>query len=183
MKKFIIGLIVGMLAMSFIPVGAISEYILYKSECSLSLNGKTLEDETLPILNYNGYNYLPAALFRKVMTDINGKFEWNDKDKEIELTTATIVKSVDTREVKPVEEILTEKEIPPIPEGQFYIISDDIGNFIVMDSDLKKYKCTHVSPGKNAFDSETLVSGYWEDDKLYLMQRTRFYSDFTVEEL
>lgn len=88
MKKFILGFLLGALLFSIVPVSAaIEEYILYKSEAKLIVDGQEYNNPDLPILNYKGYNYIPAATFRNICKAIGVDFQWVGEVKQIQLKT------------------------------------------------------------------------------------------------
>jgi hypothetical protein len=88
MKKFIMGFVLGAFLFSIMPVSAaIEEYILYRSEASITINGTKSINPNLPILNYNGYNYIPAKLFQEICAIIGVDFKWVGDIKQIQLNT------------------------------------------------------------------------------------------------
>lgn len=102
MKKFVLGFLVGALIFSIIPVSAaVQEYVLQKSDCKLIINGKEYANKELPMLNYKGYNYIPADSFRQICEQIGAKFEWVNETKEIRIDKAES-KTEDGDEISPV---------------------------------------------------------------------------------
>jgi hypothetical protein len=105
MKKFILGLITGALLFSMIPIYAtVQEYILQQSDCKLVIDGNEFNAE-LPVLNMEGYNYLPAAAFREICDKLNIGFEFDNTTKEIRVNTKK-----KAEEVEPVKEDNTVSE-------------------------------------------------------------------------
>jgi hypothetical protein len=88
---FILGFIIGSLIFAASPIkAAIDEYILYLSEAKIIVDGTEYDNPDLPILDYKGYNYLPAALFREICAKIGVDFQWVGEVNEIQLTTPEI---------------------------------------------------------------------------------------------
>lgn len=76
-KQLIIGFLLGALLFSVVPVGAtIGEYILKKSTAKLMVDGKEFANKDLPVLNYKGYNYIPAATFREICDTIGSRYSF-----------------------------------------------------------------------------------------------------------
>ncbi len=87
-RQFLIGFLVGALLFGTIPVGAaVQEYILTKSETKIIVDGTEFADDSLPILNYKGYNYIPAAIFKGICAKLGLSFEWVGEKKEIKIST------------------------------------------------------------------------------------------------
>jgi hypothetical protein len=94
MKKFILGFIVAAVLFSAIPVGAaVQEYILTSTAAKIVVDGIEVKSDVLPIMAYEGYNYIPAAMFRDICGKIGVGFEWDNTAKEIQITTDTITTS------------------------------------------------------------------------------------------
>lgn len=75
MKKFILGVIVGGLIFGSVPLAAaIEEYICYKADYKVVINGKTYEDAELPILSYKGNTYAPL---RSMLSAAGLNVNWN----------------------------------------------------------------------------------------------------------
>lgn len=97
-KQLIIGFLLGALVFGIVPVGAtVQEYLLKKSDAKLMVDGKEFANKDLPVLNYKGYNYIPAATFREICDTIGVGFEWFGEKKEIQIDTK---KNVSTQERK-----------------------------------------------------------------------------------
>jgi hypothetical protein len=86
-KQLIIGIIIGVMVASVVPVGAaIEEYILKKSPHKLAVNGEYWPEGTLPMMIYqDGYNYIPAATFRGICENMNIPFAWDREKEEIQI--------------------------------------------------------------------------------------------------
>ncbi len=87
-KQFLIGFLIGALLFTFIPVNAaVQEYILTKSNARIIVDGTEFADDSLPILNYKGYNYIPAAVFRGICAKLGFSFDWVGETNEIQIQT------------------------------------------------------------------------------------------------
>jgi hypothetical protein len=85
MKKFVLGFIIGALLFSILPVSAaIQEYICYKADYKVFVNGVEYTNEDLPVLNYKGNTYAP---FRSILEAAGLVVNWNAKLKQAEVTT------------------------------------------------------------------------------------------------
>lgn len=79
------GLIVGALIFTIIPVSAvIEEFICYRADYKVMINGKEYTHDTLPILNYKGNTYAP---FRSVLEAAGLKVNWNAELGQAEVIT------------------------------------------------------------------------------------------------
>jgi hypothetical protein len=108
MKKFLSGIIIGALLMSAIPISAaIEEYILYKADYSLLINGTEYADTELPLLNYKGYTYAPV---RSVFKAAGLNVEWN-----AELNQASVSAPTSTTEPTATGTPLTMLDVSPTP--------------------------------------------------------------------
>jgi hypothetical protein len=89
MKKFILGFLTAALLFSAFPVGAaVQQYILTASAAKIVVDGEEVKDAKLPILAYNGYNYIPASVFKTISEKIGVGFKWDGTVKEIQISTA-----------------------------------------------------------------------------------------------
>jgi hypothetical protein len=95
MKKFInkqtiSAFIIGALITGCIPAyAAVQEYILTSTASKITVDGAEVKNDQLPMMSYQGYNYIPAATFRDICDKIGVGFEWNNEAKEIQITTST----------------------------------------------------------------------------------------------
>jgi hypothetical protein len=91
MKKFFLGFLTAALLFSALPVGAaIKEYTLKPASAKFTVDGVEIKDDKLPLLYLNpGYNYIPAAMFKKICDKINVGFGYNSTTKAMEITTKT----------------------------------------------------------------------------------------------
>lgn len=91
MKKFMLGFLIGALLFSIMPINAaIQQYTLQQSDCKLVVDGNEFKSD-MPLLNYDGYNYLPAAGFREICDKLNIGFEFDNETKEIRIITSNKV--------------------------------------------------------------------------------------------
>jgi hypothetical protein len=123
-KQFFMGLIIGAILFSAIPIhAAVEEFILYKANIKLMLNGREVQVNNLPILQYKGYNYLPAASFKDICTDLGASFYWDTLTKQIQIKSVDLTAnntSYSAIVTKPVMDYLpstpTKGQTPP-PSG------------------------------------------------------------------
>lgn len=88
MKKFILGFILAAVLFSAFPVAAtIQQYILTPSTTKIVVDGIEVKDNKLPIMAYEGYNYIPAATFKSICDKISIGFKWDEAVKEIRVAT------------------------------------------------------------------------------------------------
>ena len=88
-KSFVLGFLLATLLFSAIPVGAVvQEYILTSTASKLVVDGVEVKNDTLPMMSYNGYNYIPASSFRDICDKIGVGFEWDNTAKAIEIDTS-----------------------------------------------------------------------------------------------
>lgn len=84
MKKFFLGFIIGALMFALLPAGAaIQEYICYKVDYKVMINGLEYTDPELPVLNYKGHTYAP---FRSILSAAGLDIYWNSELKQAEVT-------------------------------------------------------------------------------------------------
>lgn len=87
MKKFILGVIVGAMLFSIIPISAtIEEYICYKADYKVMINGEEYISEDLPVLNYKGNTYAP---FRSILEKAGLEVAWNAELGQAEVSSPT----------------------------------------------------------------------------------------------
>ncbi len=94
MKKFVVGVILGSLLTG--TVGAAAQYILNPITYDITVNGKSLKDETYPMLNLNGTTYLSL---RKTSEAIGAELFWNKDTNTAELTTTQSANNSSTANV------------------------------------------------------------------------------------
>lgn len=108
-KQFMIGFLIGALLFTFIPANAsVQEYILQKSLAKITVDGKEFANKDLPVLNYKGYNYIPAAVFREICEKLGLGFDWVGETNEIQIQTKGDEKRVE--ESRPIEGATIEKD-------------------------------------------------------------------------
>lgn len=120
MKKFVMGFLIGLLVFAGITAAAadpIKQYILTKAGYSIVVDGVEYNDPTRPILNYEGSTYVPLAK----LGDITGvKYSWNDKKKQVEITTSSETDSKpapDLPRPTPTNKPLDTSNLPVMPRG------------------------------------------------------------------
>ncbi|HZX21312.1 MAG TPA: hypothetical protein VFF25_02860 [Clostridia bacterium] len=87
-RQFVIGFLIGALVFTFIPANAaFQEYILTKSNVKIIVDGTEFTDDSLPILYYKGYNYIPAAVFRGICSRLGLSFDCVGETNEIQIKT------------------------------------------------------------------------------------------------
>ena len=73
-KTFIMGLLLGILITSILPVSAaIEEYVCKRPQYKILVNGEEYSNPKQPVLNYNGTTYFPRAF----LESLGFTFEWN----------------------------------------------------------------------------------------------------------
>lgn len=148
MKKFVLGFIVGALLFTALPIGAaIEEYICYKADYKVMVNGVEYISEDLPILNYKGYTYAP---FRSILEAAGLNVNWNAELRQAEVTLPEVKEDVSMNESVPLNKYglpdfrnVAEKDRPAIEtDGSVkYFTHNDIkyvkvSNRIVPESSL-----------------------------------------------
>lgn len=84
MKKFTMGFLTAALLFTAIPVGAaIEEYICYKADYKVMVNGTEYISNELPVLNYKGNTYAP---FRSILEAAGLTVSWNAELSQAEVT-------------------------------------------------------------------------------------------------
>ena len=99
-KSFVLGFLLATLLFSAIPIGAVvQEYILTPTTSKLVVDGVEVNNPALPMMAYNGYNYIPASSFREICDKIGVGFEWDNEKKEIQIDTQVAASTDATSEV------------------------------------------------------------------------------------
>lgn len=87
MKKFIAGFLVGAMLFATIPLSAaIEEYLCYKADYKVMVNGEEYINADLPILNYKGNTYAP---FRSILEKAGLEVAWNAELGQAEVSSPT----------------------------------------------------------------------------------------------
>lgn len=134
MKKFILGFIVGALLFSIIiPVCAsIQQYTLNLSDCKLVIDKTDFNFVDMPMLNYKGYNYIPAAAFRSICDKLKIGFEFDNATKEIRIDTE--IKAIEREGNSVSVDKTQESTIDTIPvyefDGKKYVTYRNINNIL-----------------------------------------------------
>lgn len=101
MKKFIMGLLIGALLFSITPVtAAIEQYILYKVDYKVMVNGVEYQDVDLPILNYQGNTYAPM---RSLLDFAGMTINWNAELQQAEVTSPVLINQTTYNDIKTIE--------------------------------------------------------------------------------
>lgn len=88
MKKFISGFLCAAVLFSVMPIkAAIEEFLCYRADYKVMVNGAEYVSEELPILNYKGYTYAP---FRSILEAAGLDVNWNTELNQAEVSSATI---------------------------------------------------------------------------------------------
>lgn len=120
-KQFIFGFLVGAMLFSIAPVSAaIEEYLCYKADYKVMINGSEYISEDLPILNYKGNTYAP---FRSILEKAGLNVAWN-----AELGQAEVTSNPTSAQINDVEgtamNTITKTEYDPatgLPVGSEYV--------------------------------------------------------------
>jgi hypothetical protein len=90
MKKIILGIVIGVIIASVLPVSAtIEEFLCYKADYRVMIDGKEYNDPDRPILNYKGSTYAPL---RSMLEFAGMNVAWNAELGMAEITKAVIEK-------------------------------------------------------------------------------------------
>jgi hypothetical protein len=93
-KHLFLGFVIGAVIFSTIPIkAAIEEYVLYKADYKIMVDGNEYADQELPILNYKGNTYIPL---RKVSDLLGVKLNWNAELGQAEITKSSSEQGVNT---------------------------------------------------------------------------------------
>lgn len=126
-KQLVIGFLLGALLFSIVPVSAtVQEYILHKSTAKVVVDGKEFSNKELPVLNYKGYNYIPASTFREITDAIGVGFEWVGEKNEIQINTNKEVPVQPIKEVNPIEEGKGESMVNVQKDGYDLLVVDGV---------------------------------------------------------
>ncbi|MEN6313262.1 MAG: hypothetical protein ABFD25_03320 [Clostridiaceae bacterium] len=95
-KGFILGFLCAALLFTAIGAGA---YTLVPSTTKLVLDGVEMKDQALPVLYLEpGYNYIPAALFKKICSTVGTDFNYIGSTDTIEINTKASATATSTGE-------------------------------------------------------------------------------------
>ncbi|MHB1394989.1 MAG: stalk domain-containing protein [Clostridia bacterium] len=113
-KQFLIGFLVGAILFSLAPVSAaIEEFILYRADYKVMVNGSEYINQDLPILNYKGNTYAP---FRSILEKAGLNVAWNTELGRAEVTSNPTSAQINTGEVNTMAETTT-NIITQTPDG------------------------------------------------------------------
>ncbi len=179
MKKFVIGVIFGSLLTG--TVGAAAQYILNPITYDITVNGKSLKDETYPMLNYNGTTYLSL---RKTSEAIGAELFWNADTNTAELTTTQPANNTSTANVsssgsktmRSLSMILREEAIMYVTaNNEYYIEISAFSQYLTADANNLYIKI----PGK----TELTLPKEEGSDKLKASDSVIEYLNFTYIKL
>jgi hypothetical protein len=120
-KQLIIGLIIGFIVASILPVGAaIQEYICYKADYRVMINDVEFVSPDLPILSYKGNTYAPI---RPMLEAAGLNINWNAELGQAEITPKTIESEVDTMAGTAIQY----DELTGLPVGAEYVENEKDG--------------------------------------------------------
>jgi hypothetical protein len=112
-KQLIAGIIIGAVMVSMAPVSAaIEEFICYKADYKLVINGIEYNDPDLPLMSYKGYT---VGSVRKILEAVGVPITWNAELGQVEVNTATL-QTTNESEVMTMTETLTE-QLTQTPDG------------------------------------------------------------------
>lgn len=103
MKKFLMGLLVGMLIFSVIPVMAAETINVTPVDYEVFVNGTQYTDKDYPLLNYGGRTYIP--LF-KIGDLLHTDYLWNQEAKRVDIGAAQTFKVEDLKAAQNAEKLL-----------------------------------------------------------------------------
>jgi hypothetical protein len=131
MKKFIVGLIVGVM-LSILPISAaVQEYICYKASYKVLLNSVEITDAT--ILNYNGYTYYPKSVLEKAGLNVT----WNTSLGQEEITSNPTSEQINNVEVETMS--IEYDSVTGLPIGAEFIENEKDGrkyNTVLYDEEI-----------------------------------------------
>lgn len=163
MKKFVLGLLLGIITTFSVTVYAAVELKVIDNPFPVLINGQASEVEGY---NINGYTYLKLADFKKAGLTI----KFNETDKQIEVTTDTI----NGIGVDSVEGTVEETKITKTPDGITQIDNWE-GNQYIGESYIKivinkkGYDLTRIR--EPIINQETgVITGYIADNKWKLIK-------------
>lgn len=175
MKKFIAGFLVGAILFSLAPVSAaIEEFICYRADYKVIVNGSEYINTDLPILTYKGNTYAP---FRSILEKAGLNVAWNAELGQAEVTSNPTSAQINNVEGTTMSTTATTIEYDPVsglPVGAEYTDNEKDG---------KKYKT--VSYNGNIYISSVDLKGIYEIEQGNLDVksgiRTLYKNNITVE--
>lgn len=155
-SMFVLGVVIGSLLFSGMPAfGDTLEYIFTKSDCKLVFDGQEYSNPDIKdvLFMYQERNYIPVAVFRDACLKAGIPFEYDDKTKEIRVTTEKqTAKSVTT----PITSSIS-SDYKEYIEDKLQIVEVDNEKFIRLSSLDKKL----IGTGYNIeFESATCFLEY-----------------------
>ena len=130
LKYIALGIIIGVTVIAAPSIASeIKEYMLYKADYKIIVNGQQYNNDELPILNYKGVTYTPLKAIGSLL---NSDVQWNAEVGQVE-----IVKNVDIEKVAEVE--TNTPSSTPKPQSTIKIISNKNDPFEICEIDGNKY--------------------------------------------
>ena len=118
-KQFVVGFLVGAMLFSIVPISAaIEEFICYRADYKVMINGSEYISGDLPILNYKGNTYAP---FRSILENAGLNVNWNAELYQAEVTANPINTQITTEEIASPSPTITFDQLTGLPVGAVYI--------------------------------------------------------------
>jgi hypothetical protein len=153
-KHFVIGFLVGAILFSIAPVSAaIEEFLCYKADYKVMINGSEYISKDLPILNYKGNTYAP---FRPILEKAGLSVNWNAELGQAEVT------------LNPLSAQTIEKNAATMPTTIQY---DPVTGLPI--------GAEYVDMGMNAFNNYSYDKGIKYNGKLYVT-RTYLFRKYNI---
>lgn len=158
-KQFFVGVIVGAMLFSVVPISAaIEEFICYRADYKVVVNGAEYSDADLPILNYKGNTYAP---FRSILEKAGLNVTWNADLNQAEVTsnpTSSQINDVEETTMSTTAITIEYNPVTGLPVGAEYIDNEKDGiayktisfngKTYISESDLKRlYHIAYVTKG------------------------------------
>lgn len=127
MRKYKLGFIVGAMLFSIIPASAaIEEFICYRADYKVMVNGSEYINPDLPILNYKGNTYAP---FRSILEKAGLNVNWNAELKQAEVTSNPTSAQISSEEGSSMNTATTIEYDPVtgLPVGAEYVENEKDG--------------------------------------------------------
>jgi hypothetical protein len=180
-----LGFLVGAILFSSVPISAaIEEFICYRADYKVLINGEEYISEDLPVLNYKGNTYAP---FRSILEKAGLEVAWNADLGQAEVSSPTSAQ-IDNGEVNKMS--IEYDVITGLPVGAEYVereydsrkykaISYN-GKTYISESDLKRvYNIAYSTKGTfiNKDTNETVTINFRTDT---LAVKAVIYTDLSL---
>ncbi len=159
----------------------LEEFILYRSECRLNIDGEFYDNEELPLLNYKGQTYIPSDAFEKICNQVGVDFNWISELKQIQVEIGDKIPTLPVKEEPTVSE-------PYIDENGINVSVFDGVEYVsifqvrqVIDNYLKDipHFYTFDKENKTLMINDTLLGGARLPDEFATLNIPLFYPDGT----